>query len=553
MLSIRGDSMYQLYLWVQYIGIALLLLEIGIILYQDASFNQSLVLIFNTAALINSIGYLMELQANTMELALYAVKFIYVGKPFISLSTLLFVLNYCRIKYPRPLGLLLFFLHAGVTISVLTCEYHTLFYTSIAYTRDGVYPHLILGHGIIYNCYMCLILIYSVIMIACCLYRCKRCQDFYERKNIARVALITLIPIAGFFIYLSGVTQGYDITAPSYILCATILLICSIRYNFLGTLQLAKDNVLDNLKNGVIVLDNSLELLYVNEAARKLYSQLDDTNLDTFLAQLYPLISTDQKISFQDRYYAVTMEPIYHKTNQRGTMILLDDVTDDHTYTQRLEHDVAEKAKEITHIQQAIIAGFANLVEARDGVTGMHIKNTSYYVNRLCLALQQQNYHPELLTDDYIQKVIHAAPLHDIGKIAIPDSILCKPGKLTDEEFTIIKTHASIGSEMIRDILKDANNDPTLQLADEMAHYHHERWDGNGYPCKLKEEEIPVCARIMAIADVYDALLSKRSYKEPFSEEKALSILKESSGTQFEPAIVEAFISSQFSSQTSVD
>jgi len=380
-------------------------------------------------------------------------------------------------------------------------------------------------------------------MIACCLYRHKRCQDLYERKNIARVALITLIPIIGFFIYLSGITQGYDITAPSYIFCATILLICSIRYNFLGTLQLAKDSVLDNLKNGVIVLDNSQELLYVNAAARKFYTQLDDHNLPSALAELYPFISTDQKIPFQDRFYAVSMEPIYHKTDQRGTMILLDDVTDDHNYTQRLEPDVAEKAKEITHIQQAIIAGFANLVEARDGVTGMHIKNTSYYVNQLCHVLQQRHYHSDLLTDEYIQQVIHAAPLHDIGKIAIPDSILCKPGKLTDEEFTIIKTHAAIGSEMIREILKDASNDPTLQIADEMAHYHHERWDGNGYPCHLKGEDIPVCARIMAIADVYDALLSKRSYKEPFSEEKALSILVESSGTQFEPAIVDAFIS----------
>ena len=145
------------------------------------------------------------------------------------------------------------------------------------------------------------------------------------------------------------------------------------------------------------------------------------------------------------------------------------------------------------------------------------------------------------MTDEYINNVVRAAPLHDIGKINIPDAILNKDTRLTDEEYEIMKGHANAGYEIIEKAIANLTESGYLEQAKQMAHYHHEKWDGSGYPEHLKEEQIPLSARVMAVADVFDALLSRRSYKEPFSFEKAMSIIKEGSGKHFDPKVVSAF------------
>lgn len=223
-------------------------------------------------------------------------------------------------------------------------------------------------------------------------------------------------------------------------------------------------------------------------------------------------------------------------------MYVISDITDSYNYTARLQRDVSEKTREIVKIQHSVIASFANMIEARDGITGLHIKRTSAYVGIIVKELQKSPDYKEILTDEYASKIIDAASLHDIGKISIPDDILKKPGKLTDEEFDVIKTHPSVGAEIIEETLTEVEENEYLCIARDMAHYHHEKWNGTGYPCGLKGEEIPLCARIMAIADVYDALRSKRSYKEGFSKEKSRDIILESSGSHFDPKIVDAFM-----------
>ena len=173
-------------------------------------------------------------------------------------------------------------------------------------------------------------------------------------------------------------------------------------------------------------------------------------------------------------------------------------------------------------------------------MTGTHIHNTSLYVAILAKAWQKKATN-HMLTDRYVESMIEAASLHDIGKITISDTILLKPGKLTPEEFEIMKTHPANGAKMIEEIAARVGETDYLVVAKEMAHYHHEKWDGTGYPMGLKGEEIPVCARIMAIADVYDALRSKRSYKEEIPEKEALKIIREGAGTHFDPQIVDIF------------
>ncbi|MBO7412602.1 MAG: HD domain-containing protein [Fibrobacter sp.] len=201
-------------------------------------------------------------------------------------------------------------------------------------------------------------------------------------------------------------------------------------------------------------------------------------------------------------------------------------------------------ADRITRMQDEIIINFAEMVEARDTSTGDHIKKTAFYVEAIADELQKEGKFSEILTDSYKDKLKRSAPLHDIGKIAVSDLILNKPGKLTDEEFAIMKSHTTQGMKILSKIEANANNtmdDNYLKESIEMAHYHHEKWDGSGYPTGIKGEEIPLSARIMAVADVFDALVAERVYKKPFPYEKAMAIITEGAGKHFDPVVVEAF------------
>lgn len=192
-------------------------------------------------------------------------------------------------------------------------------------------------------------------------------------------------------------------------------------------------------------------------------------------------------------------------------------------------------------MQSSVIESFANMIEARDGITGQHVKHTSAYVRILIYGLKETGLYKDLLTDEYIATVIDVAPLHDIGKIAIMDQILKKNDRLTDEEFEAIKTHPQVGAVIAEDILRGVESDSYIKVAHDIILYHHEKWDGTGYPTGLKGNKIPLCARIMAVADVYDALRSKRSYKESFSKEKSRKIIAEGAGVHFDPDIVRVF------------
>ena len=205
---------------------------------------------------------------------------------------------------------------------------------------------------------------------------------------------------------------------------------------------------------------------------------------------------------------------------------------------------VQGQAERIRKMQEVIIMEFAEVVEARDKSTGNHIKKTAAYVEALAEQLKKEGKFADVLTDEFVQKLKRAAPLHDIGKIAVSDLILNKPGKLTDEEFAIMKSHTTEGWKILTKMVEDAGDTIDANYLNEsidMAHYHHEKWDGSGYPTGIKGEEIPLSARIMAVADVFDALVAERVYKKPFTYEKAMAIITEGAGKHFDPEIVETF------------
>ncbi len=207
-----------------------------------------------------------------------------------------------------------------------------------------------------------------------------------------------------------------------------------------------------------------------------------------------------------------------------------------------LESEIRRRMDEVSMVQDVAIMAMASLAETRDNETGNHIRRTQEYVEQLANELRDMGLHQDVLSPEYVQILFKSAPLHDIGKVGIPDSILLKAGPLTQDEFEVMKRHTTIGRDAIiaaERLLQTPNS--FLQCAREIAYSHQEKWDGSGYPQGLRGEQIPLSARLMAVADVYDALISRRVYKPAMSHEQAAAMIVRGGGSHFDPQVIEAF------------
>lgn len=222
-------------------------------------------------------------------------------------------------------------------------------------------------------------------------------------------------------------------------------------------------------------------------------------------------------------------------------------------YTHKLEQLVEEKVQEISSSQMATIYALIKLSESRDDDTGAHIERTASFCRMLAEKARSVSEYAGMITDSFIETIYKASPLHDIGKVGIPDSILLKPGKLNDEEFTVMKSHVQIGYDTLSKVRQQYDKNEFLKMGMEITMYHHEKWDGSGYPKGLVGDKIPLSARIMALADVYDALRSKRVYKDAFSHEKSLEIVASNSGSHFDPVLVDVFLENHKEFETLYD
>ena len=241
--------------------------------------------------------------------------------------------------------------------------------------------------------------------------------------------------------------------------------------------------------------------------------------------------NTVRRIRELDIHTGDEIENLYHSV-VRTTEDMVDTV-----------ENMERQGEIISKLQNGLILVLADMVESRDKCTGDHVRKTAAYTDIIMRELRRQGVYTDQLTDEFIYDVVNSAPLHDIGKIQVSDTILNKPGRLTDEEFEIMKTHTTAGSEVIMHAMNTVSEDDSgyLKEAMNLARFHHEKWNGTGYPCGLKQAEIPLSARIMAVADVFDALVSRRSYKDGFPFEKAMAIIRDGSGTHFDPQVVAAF------------
>lgn len=305
-------------------------------------------------------------------------------------------------------------------------------------------------------------------------------------------------------------------------------------------------------------LDENGKVLYANPAVDKLRKKMNlapEAHEQLMPEDVSSLIAGSQndrdglctvEKTLNDCVYQYQISPY---TDRRSIIVTGTDITKLKT-TERLLRNLnisnvttlKTRSKELQRTQEVAILCLAGLAETRDPETGQHLQRTRLYSRALAERLKDHPRFRHFLNESMIEKIFNSTPLHDIGKVGIRDAVLLKPGKLTDEEYEEMKRHTIYGGQALQRAEERLGFDSFLRVAREIAFCHHERWDGKGYPFGKSENEIPIPARLMAIADVYDALVSRRPYKEPFSHEKAKQIIAEGHGTQFDPDVTDAFL-----------
>ena len=548
--------MYHFIILLQYIGIFALIVEIFYVSRQQSSKLQMALVLLLYSSLINIVGYTMEIQAGKQQVAIQATKFSYFGKPFVVFFMYLFIMEYCNLVVPKVRRNIFFGICILICGLVSTNEYHHLYYSSVSYTQEGLFPHLILNHGVLYNLYTAFIAYYFAVILWVVIRKLRQTKAAIIRKQVWMLLGMVLLSMLSLVLFLLHLTNGYDTTALAYLVAAFIFERLVRKYRLFDTLTLAQEEAVNHMANGLIVMGTAGEVLYSNEEADRILSCLEQEEVSRELEDLKKL-AREQEYLFLDTCAAADGEK--HQTSEKcvyelalhdiskgettyGQTLTMAEITDRYYYTERLQRELRSKTKEVVQIQRDIIGSFAAMIEARDGITGLHIKNTGNLVRVLVNVMAQDDRYKDIITPEYADMVAAAARLHDIGKIAIPDRILQKEGKLTEEEFAVMKTHPEEGARILKSTLKDLENDTYCEIAYDMALYHHEKYNGAGYPKGIKGEEIPLSARIMAVADVYDALRSKRHYKEGFSKEKSMAIMEESRGSHFDPEIDDIFL-----------
>lgn len=533
-----------------------LALSILYVLIWNKHYDINISAIFTLIPIAN-IGYLfLSLSTNVGE-ATICNKIIYLGGCFLTFFITMSVWNLCNIKVSRYIRFLLFALSTLMYILVLTIGYRDYYYKE--FYLDESTGKFVKVYGIGHAFFYVLVLVYLLIGVTTIVYTLIK-----KTQSSKTVTLLLIIPeFLAFAGYFGNNVFGrkIDVMPLTYVLAQIVYLLIVRRMSLYNTSEMAVESMVRTGDTGFINVDFKNHYIGSNETAQNILPGLKELRVDDSIDKVGELhktlshwiehfkkddekktniyIKSDNENEENDRMYAIDINYLHDGFRKRGYQILLKDDTDNQRYIKlldkyndELEQEVIEKTKHIIEMHDNLIMSMAMMVESRDNSTGGHIRRTSEGVRILIDEIKKEG---ELkLSDEFCKCIIKAAPMHDIGKIAVDDVILRKPGRFNDDEFEKMKIHSAEGARIVHEILKDTDDEAFKKIAENVAHYHHERWDGSGYPEKLKGEEIPLEARIMAIADVYDALVSKRVYKESMSYQEADRIIMEGMGTQFD-------------------
>ena len=536
--------------------LALFNLIVFLLDFQEKKLNYYMLAMFVIMTLSNA-GNVLLATTDLLEVAIVAKKIYYLGGCFIPPLILIVIFKMCNIRLKKWITNILVLYSFAVYGMVLTIGYHDMYYVSATLTKDGDATVIVPEYGFGHNFFYILLYGYLLIGVVVLLYSFKN-QIRLSRKNLWALIAVELVTIV---VFLVGrvVNPDMEVTPFAYILDGFILLYLSRRV----TVYSLEDNIISSLGKqndyGYIMFDKHRNFLGANELAEKILPELYGLKIDRpvfgydsleFLQVELDEFEKSNDTLFEldkgENHYEGHINQIWYADKAVGYLFEIEDVTDRYKYTKllseyndNLKNEVEEKTVHIRNMQSQILLGMANMVENRDGNTGGHIKRTSYVIEILMNTIREHGILD--LEDKFCKAVIKSAPMHDLGKISIDDKILRKPGRLTDEEFAIMQTHAEKSGELVASILEGVEDAYFVNIAKNLARHHHEKWNGAGYPDHLKGEDIPMEARIMAVADVYDALVSKRCYKEAMSFEQAHQVMMESMGSHFDPQMAEVF------------
>jgi len=529
-------TLYNLVMFIHALSIVALFLELVYVTTQKPSTMQNHIIELLITTLLMFVGYFLELKSTSLDMAFMGTVISYLGKPFILIYGFLIICDFYNVDLPKTTIYLMNALCGFISLSVVTTRSTHMYYATVDFNPLSKYEKLVLTRGPIYFVYLASIVVFFVASITVIVKELKRNKSKENKAYAFYFAMMLICSFLGYVVYISGLSKEYDATVFGLVGGIACLSVLFFRYKIFDVLTLAKDKSLENSPTGLVIIDENSEVSYANKLGRYILENIISATELKELKEENPLIKDNNTI------YSIEKSVIDVHGKAASISFEFSDVTDSIKYQETLESEVKQRTDRIESIQRKVVNSFASVVEARSLETGEHIVRTSEYVRITIESLLEMGLYTDILTPDYIKCLVDVAPLHDIGKISISDSILLKPGRLDEKEYKQMKKHAELGSKVIETTMKGVENDYYVNMAMEVANYHHERWDGTGYPKKLKGEQIPLCARIMAIADTYDALVAKRCYKKAFTKKQAIAILKEESGTHFEPIIVEAFL-----------
>ena len=520
---------------------------------------------------ITNLGYSLLARAENLQAALNANKLTYLGGCYQLLVIMLVVFSLCKINLNRWLRTGFLALSTLVYLASLTSGSLPWFYRSVRFERVDGAALLWKEYGFMHTVFYVMIFAYLLLSLAAIVY------SYLRKKQVSRKTLILLFlteatAAVAFFAgrgllrLIQG--EGYrqlELIPAAYVLALIIYLIIVYRIGLYDTTDTAIDTMIQSGDTGFATFDFRLNYLGSNRTARAILPALRELTVDKPLSGCPELKDTalrwldafreDEKnnrchYEKGKKIYLVTVNWLYDGRKRRGYEIFLTDDTSNQQYIRllngyntELQSEVAEKTAHIEEMHEKLVLGMATMVESRDNSTGGHIRRTSEGVRLLTEAMGAREDFD--LSPDFCRDLIKAAPMHDLGKIAVDDQVLRKPGRFTPEEYEKMKAHADEGARIVGEILRGTEDEDFRRIAVNVAHYHHERWDGTGYPEGLKGEAIPIEARIMAIADVYDALVSRRVYKEEFSFERADAIILEGMGRQFDKRLEPCYLSAR--------
>ena len=523
--------------------------------------TDNLYVIFCLLVIINSLGrYLLSISDN-LGMALTANKLIYVGGCYCPLFIVLALRQLCGIRISKVItgGMTLF---STVMMGfVLTIGHSSIYYKDVQLAEGDGYHYLIKTYGPAHSAYVAMVLLYGLLIVYYLIYAIRR------RSHIS-VRTVSVISVMGMGVVIAYLLERLLKSKVSYVslgyLAAAVCLVYLLEriniYDLTANIAVSVERLGEY---GYIEFDRKYRYVNANSYAKELFPAIEeewriDAPVPVSDSYLYREVvlwlkessyDGSKMISVNGRYIQMSVRDIMRGRGRKaGYLVELIDRTSEQNYLNAIENynsnlqkEVERKTADIVHIKDMMVLGMAAMVESRDNSTGGHIKRTSRVVeifsDRLSDCLDEFG-----ISEEFLQMVIKAAPMHDLGKIAVPDSVLQKQGKFTDEEYEIMKRHSAEGARIVNDILKGVESGEFVRVAVNVAHYHHEKWNGQGYPTGIKGEEIPIEARIMALADVFDALVSKRCYKDAYSFDTAFGIIEESLGTQFDPEFGRVFL-----------